>query len=412
MLNTADPPIDRRLVKFFIRTLGCKMNLLDSSRVAAALSRSGYEQAATEEEADLIVVNTCTVTAESERKSRRAARSAGRDAKRVAVVGCGPRVNLKAWIRQVPQAEVFGSEQEFLGAFALSQVTEVLPIEWRIRVPIPVQYGCDGVCSYCITRVARGLHASEPADRVIRRVLEAERLGVSEVVLTGINLGAWGCTNSQRERESRLHELLTSLLSETNIHRIRLSSLGPQYLHDPFFEVLGDPRVCDHLHLSVQSGSPDVLRRMARGHGVEEVRAAAERARRARPHVALTADFIVGFPGETEQAFAETMALVDELGFAKLHVFPFSARAGTPAASMSGQVRPGVKKARAAALRERGRGLRREFLQSQHQRRVEVLLEGDGTAMTTNYLRLRVDDGERGALRWVVLDREQFVEVR
>jgi threonylcarbamoyladenosine tRNA methylthiotransferase MtaB len=260
----------------------------------------------------------------------------------------------------------------------------------RTRLPVAVQTGCDDVCAFCITRVARGPHRSLPAAEVVRRVAEAEANGVREVVLTGVNLAAWGCEDTRRPEGSRLADLLGRLLQETGVPRIRLSSLGPQYLHGRFFEVLSDPRVCDHLHLSVQSGSPAVLARMGRGHGVEEVLGAADAARRVRPDVALTADFITGFPGESDREHRETLGLIETVRFARLHVFPYSAREGTPAAALPGQVPPQVRKDRARALRRLGERLRAEFERSQLGRRVTVLAETDGTGLTTNYVRLRV----------------------
>jgi threonylcarbamoyladenosine tRNA methylthiotransferase MtaB len=244
---------------------------------------------------------------------------------------------------------------------------------------------------------------------VIHGVEEAIALGMQEVVLTGINLAAWGCLSTRSPHETRLPELIRALLEETSIPRIRLSSLGPEYLHEDFFDVFRDDRVCDHLHLSVQSGSPSVLRRMERGHGVEEVLRAAERARQARRDVAITADFIVGLPGETEEDFAQTMELVQRVGFARLHVFPFSPREGTAAFAMPDQVSPEDKKRRSAMLRAQGRRTRATFVASQLGRTAQAIVHGDGTGLTSNYLRLRVA-GRVGALVEVVIRDQDLVE--
>lgn len=395
-------------MKFYIRTLGCKMNLLDSARVAAALRREGHEQVDCEDHADLVLVNSCTVTAESDKKSRQAARGAERNGKQVVVLGCGPRVDPGRWQALLPHAQVVADEAGLSLVLGVDPEPGDLVLAPRSRLPLPIQYGCDNTCAYCITRVARGPHRSEPLEVVVERVRQAASLGMNEVVLTGINLAAWGCSDTKRPGESRLATLLEALLRDTPIPRIRLSSLGPEYLVDAFFEAFADPRICDHLHLSVQSGSPSVLARMQRGHGVQEVRRAAERARSVRPDVALTADFIVGLPGETVSDFEQTTALVRELRFAQLHVFPFSPREGTPAATMPGQVGAAEKKRRSAALREIGASLWTSFLRSQQGKRSLALVEGDGTGLTSNYIRMRTA-GARGQLVPVVVALEDVV---
>ena len=378
-------------MKFFIRTLGCKMNGLDSARLRAALLHGGYEEAEREEEADYVVVNSCTVTAEADRKSRQAAKAAGRRRQQVAVTGCGARIDPTHW-----EQEAFASEAELLRRLNLRTEGLPFPVHARTRAFVAVQTGCDNRCTFCITRLARGAHRSIPVDEVAAQVREAEAAGAQEVVLTGINLAAWGSDDSNAADGARLHELLEGLLAATSIPRIRLSSLGPQYLGPGFFEVFADPRICDYLHLSVQSGAPEILRRMDRGHGVEEVHRVAEAARRVRPGAAVAADLIVGFPGEGEQEFEQTRSLAEEMALAKLHVFPYSAREGTPAADFAQQVPNAEKKRRAAALRETGRRLRQSFLEGQYGRRAEVLVEGGGTGLTGNYIRLAVPGAARG----------------
>ena len=385
-------------MRFFIRTLGCKLNQLDSARLAGALARAGHARAASEEEAEWVLVNTCTVTGESDRKSRQAAHAVARAGQGLVVLGCSARVDADRWRAAMPGALVFAEEAELLAHFGASGEDLPFPLTSRTRLPVVVQTGCDERCAFCITRVARGPHVSLPAAEVVRQVAEAEARGVREVVLTGVNLGAWGCATTRQAGGTRLPELLERLLRETGVPRIRLSSLGPQYLTTAFFDAWSDPRVCDHLHLSVQSGSPAVLARMERGHGVPEVLAAAEAARRTRPDAALTADLIAGLPGETAGEHAETLQLAQGVGFARLHVFPYSAREGTPAAGMPGQVPVAVRKARAGELRRLGERTRAAFVRSQIGRRARVLAETDGTGLTTNYLRLRVPGVPEGEL--------------
>ncbi len=394
-------------MKFFVRTIGCKMNLLDSARVTAALRDAGHEQAASEKDAEVVLVNSCTVTAQSDRKSRLAAHAAQRDGKRVIVLGCGPRVDLEAWRQALVGVEVYASDKELCGHFgaALGPRCE----HPGTRLPVAIQHGCDDACAYCITRTARGPHRSVPEEQVLRAVREVAHGGGYEVVLAGTNLGAWGCSLTTRPWESCLALLLRSVLRETSIGRVRLSSLGPAYLDGRFFEVFGDERVCDHLHLSVQSGSPSVLRQMNRGHGVMDVERAVRSARAVRPDVAVTADFIVGFPGESEDDFRQTLQLTERVGFAQLHVFPFSPREGTVAHALPDQVPGGEKKQRVARLSALGHALRDQFLRSQHGKRAMAVVLRDGTAITSNYLRLRGVRGERGSVVDVVIDVRDVV---
>ncbi len=397
-------------MKFYLRTLGCKMNQLDSARLAAALQGAGHVQTDREDEAEWVLVNSCTVTAQSDRKSRQAANSAARTRKKVAVLGCGPRVHGGSWRNQPPDTKIFESEAGLLSNFGIDTESLPFPVTSRTRLPVAIQHGCDDTCTFCITRLARGSHRSEPLQRIFEHVHAATELGIKEIVLTGINLAAWGCEHSQRPEQSRLHELLFELLEQTAMPRIRLSSLGPQYLGPGFFEAFSDERICDHLHLSVQSGSAAVLKRMERGHGGDEVLSVAHAARCTRSDVALTADFIVGFPGEDETDFQDTLGLAQEVGFAKLHVFPFSAREGTAAAEMADQLPGDEKKRRSMELRRLAAGLREVFLGSQLGKSKQVLVEDGESGLTSNYIRLRTPGGSDGELRTVPVLRRSIKE--
>ncbi len=402
-------PLRQQVMKFYIRTLGCKMNALDSARLAAALQSAGHEAVESEHEADYIFVNTCTVTAEADRKSRQQVNAAGRLPVQVAVTGCGPRVDHTAWHEGNPQAVVFDSEAQLFARFGVEADSVPFPLTSRTRLPIAIQTGCDNRCSFCITRVARGGHRNVPAQQVIAQVQEALEAGVQEIVLTGINLAAWGAEDSNRAEQARLALLIERILVETGIPRVRLSSLGPQYLGQAFFDVFAEPRLCAYLHLSLQSGSGTVLERMDRGHGTEEVLAIAEQASRARPEVALAADIIAGFPGETDHEHQETMALIEQVGFAKLHVFPFSPREGTPAAAMANPLPESVRKARAADLRKLGRRLRRVFIEGQMGQEFAVLVEEGGTGLTGNYIRVKMPGVAKNTIRRERLAAENLV---
>ncbi|MCW8917456.1 MAG: MiaB/RimO family radical SAM methylthiotransferase [Gammaproteobacteria bacterium] len=385
-------------MKFHIRTLGCKMNWLDSARLAAALQTAGHQAVNDEGEADYLFVNTCTVTSEADRKSKQTVNRAGRLQKQVAVLGCGPRVDSSGWRQQAANSLVFSDEAAMLAHFGIEgDELQQLPLNSRTRLPVAIQTGCDNACSFCITRVARGAHRSLPLEVIVSQVKQAVDHGVREVVLTGINLAAWGCDNSNRPEQARLHQLLEALLQQTAIARIRLSSLGPQYIQPPFFDLFADERLCDYLHISLQSGSDTVLERMVRGHGTAELLRLVERARAVRPATAIAADIIAGFPGEEEAEHQQTLALLKAVGFAKLHVFPYSERTGTPAATAGAVVEMASRKRRAAEIRELGRAMRQAFIRTQMGREFSVLLEGNGTGLSGNYIRMRAGQGEEGS---------------
>ncbi len=398
-------------MKFFIRTLGCKMNWLDSARLAAALQSAGHQSVEDEAEADHVFVNTCTVTAEADRKSRQTVNNAGRHPVQVAVMGCGPRVDRAVWQQQVDNALVFADEAAMFEHFGVEFDEHQLPLNSRTRLPVAIQTGCDNLCTFCITRVARGRHRSLPVESIVKQINQALEHDIREVVLTGINLAAWGCEDSNHPQQARLHELLEAILRHTEIPRIRLSSLGPQFIQPGFFDVYQDERICDYLHLSLQSGSDSVLERMVRGHGTEEVYRIAEGARAARPDTAIAADVIAGFPGESEQEHRETMTLLEQVGFAKLHVFPYSTREGTPAATLPGQLPQEVKKARAGEIRDLARRMRKTFLDAQMGKRFQVLVEGGGdTGLSTNYIRMRVEGGGMGDIVEATLTEDSLAE--
>ncbi len=397
-------------MKFYIRTLGCKMNWLDSARLAAALQTAGNVAVNDEEEADYIFVNTCTVTSEADRKSRQTVNRAGQQQKQVAVMGCGPRVDSSDWQAQNDSALIFGDESEMLAHFGVENDELLLPLNSRTRLPVAIQTGCDNECSFCITRIARGAHRSLPTDQILRQIDLAYESGVREVILTGINLAAWGCDDSRAPQQAKLHELLEAILQHTAMPRIRLSSIGPEYIQPTFFDVYADERICDYLHISLQSGSDSVLQRMARGHGTKEVEQIAERARAVRPDTALAADLIAGFPGETDAEHRETLAFVERLHFAKLHVFPFSVREGTPAAELPEQHSQETKKQRAGELRDLGQKLRQQFIDSQMGKTVQVLVEANGQGLSGNYLRLKTGNLDQGTIASLVVDADTLLQ--
>ena len=357
-------------MNFAVVNLGCKVNRVESDDAAARLALRGVETS--EASADLIVVNTCTVTGEAEKKTRKAVRRALRanDHARVLVTGCAAAIDAAFYEALDERVSVVGKAQLAPAIDALFDEAPFSPGEdaplhigsgFRTRVGVKVQDGCDNACTYCIVHVARGRATSRPADDVVRECAAYARAGAREIVLTGINLGSY-CDGGRRDPSAiRLAALLRRLLDETaDLHapgeapaRFRVSSIEPRDVDDALVDLLAsaDGRVCRHLHLPLQAGSSKVLREMARPYDAHEFRQLADFLRASVPSIALTTDIIVGFPSETDEDFEDTCALVRHVGFSKIHVFPYSKREGTPAAARADQVPPEVKAARAARLR-------------------------------------------------------------
>jgi threonylcarbamoyladenosine tRNA methylthiotransferase MtaB len=363
-------------MKIFLDTIGCRLNQAEIESLACKFRAAGNEIVATATEADLAVVNTCAVTVEAASDSRAAIRRAKRlGAGEVVVTGCWATLEpekaaaLSGVTRIVPNvkkenlaADLLNLPQEFFDLDPLAR--QPLPgLHQRTRAFIKVQDGCDNACTFCITRLARGTSRSLPLDEAVRDVYSAQKGGAKEIVLTGVALGSWGLDF----RPARgIPDLVSTLLEKISVPRLRLSSLEPWDLEKDLFSLWRDPRLCRHLHLPLQSGSPRVLRRMARKTTPEGFAAVVQAARAVIPKVAITTDVIVGFPGETDDEFSETLEFVRSMHFAGGHVFSYSARPGTPAARMKGQVRGEVVKARNATLRtalaESAEAYRRKFI--------------------------------------------------
>ena len=408
-------------MKIFLDTLGCRLNQAEIESLARQFRAAGHEIVPSATEADLAVVNTCTVTAEAASDSRAAIRRAHRlGAGDLVVTGCWATLEpdqaatLPGVTRIVPNqqkerlaANLLGLPQEFFDLEPLAR--QPLPgLHQRTRGFIKVQDGCDNACTFCITTLARGASRSHSLDEIVADVNSALQGGTLEIVLTGVHLGAWGL---DFQPACRLPELVSTILRRTPIQRLRLSSLEPWDLEPDFFRLWSDQRLCPHLHLPLQSGSASILRRMARKTTPEGFAALVQSARAAIPEAAITTDIIAGFPGETEAEFVQTLEFVQSMHFAGGHVFSYSARPGTPASRMQGQVRGEVVKARSAILRkvltESALSYRRAFVG----KTVPVLWEAVSTltdagwqieGLTDNYLRVTALAAEP---RWNRIDK-------
>ncbi len=352
-----------------VLTLGCKLNLADSEEIARALRRAGYEVVDRLCEAEAVVINTCSVTHIADQKSRRLIRAARRlaPAAAVAVTGCYPQTAgfdaVRALGADIVAGTRDGDKAELVAAIA-ARVGRSAPAEarpesgLRIRAFVKAQEGCNDVCAFCIVPRTRHREESRSIERVVAEIDAAAAAGAKEVVLTGTQLGAWG---RDLDPPLRPHHLIAGVLERTEVPRLRFSSLQPHDITPELLALWSDPRLMPHFHLALQSGSDRILAAMRRRYTVREYLAAVARIRAAVPDAAITTDVIAGFPGEKEEDFAATLRVCEEVGFARIHLFPFSPRRGTLAAKLPEQVPPEVKRERAAALAELGRKLRARF---------------------------------------------------
>jgi len=414
-------------LKIYLDTVGCRLNQSEIETMARQFRAAGHEIVASAQGADLAVVNTCAVTSDAAADSRQMIRHLARaGVPQIIPTGCWTTLQPKE-AANLPNVRkvVSNSEKENLVAqfnsefriqnseFDLEPLSrQPLPgLHRRTRAFIKIQDGCDNACTFCITTVARGEGRSRPLADVIRDIQFALAGGTKETVLTGVHLGSWG-----QEWGQHLRELVRAILDQTDTPRLRLSSLEPWDLDADFFGLWRDRRLCGHLHLPLQSGSRSVLKRMARKTTPESFRELTAAARSVMPEAAVTTDVIAGFPGESEDEFAETLDFVREMDFAGGHVFAYSARPGTAAARMKGQIRPEVRKKRNAVLREAFEESAQAYRQKFVGRRMSVLWESVSEldewgwqmeGWTENYLRVRAASSSP---RWNELDEVELVE--
>lgn len=395
-------------MRYRVVNLGCKVNRVESDGFERRLSEIGGERAE-EGSADLVVVNTCTVTGVAEKKTRKAVRhslNANPEAT-VVVTGCAAVQNPSLYEGMSPRAKVVAKwdMEEFIGSLGASGPHGAPAAEpdgprpflsmGRARVGVKAQDGCANECTYCIVHKLRGPELSIAPGEVLRQSLKASEAGAAEIVLTGINLGRYD------HKGLRLAGLLEALLSHDGIRRIRLSSIEPDNLDDELIDLMAasDGRVCRHLHLPMQSGSSKVLSEMARKYSAGFFRDLVACVRARMPSVSVSTDVIAGFPGETERDFEDTYRLCEECGFSKMHVFPYSERAGTPAAERTDQVPREVRLKRAESLRELGGRLRRQDLEARRGTTELAVVEDDVWCTTESYHAVKRPEGSsEGAL--------------
>lgn len=358
-------------MKVFLDSVGCRLNQAELEQFAAKFRQCGYEIADSADEADLAVINTCSVTKEAASDSRGKIRNAARSGHtQVIVTGCwsetepetASKMSGVKWVIRNREKEqiasiVTGLPEPFTNPVSIRR--EILPGEhFRNRAFIKVQDGCDNYCTFCLTRLARGKSRSVPVETILQDIRAAENGGGKEIVLTGVNLGAWGMDLNPPQA---LQDLMNYLLSETSIPRIRLSSLESWNLDETFIRLWENKRLCPHLHLPLQSGSEAILKRMARRNSLPDLLKLIQYGRQINPLFSVTTDIIVGFPGETDEDFHQTLDFVRMAAFSGGHVFTFSVRPGTAAAKFDGRIPKEVKRERSKILREQLDEQRKSF---------------------------------------------------
>ena len=401
-------------------TLGCKVNQYDTQAMLERFEACGYAAAPDGAPADVYVVNTCTVTGTGDKKSMQLIRRCRRrnPQAELVVTGCLAQRMGEA-LRQTGARLILGTQYRArvveLLERAIAQNEQIVAVdgientpyepltihshEGHTRAVMKIQEGCDNHCTYCIIPSVRGNVRSRPLEAIQTEAKALAEAGFQELVLTGIHLTSYG-----RDLEGRppLFEAVRAACSSEGVRRVRLGSLEPRVATEDFVrELSAMPKVCPQFHLALQSGSDDVLRRMKRGYNTVQFRGAVERIRAAWPDAAFTTDVIVGFPGETEEMFGETLRFCEEIGFSRLHVFPFSPREGTPAADMPDQISDGVKAERVKRLIALGDVLARSYRERFVGKISPVLLEerlSDGSMVgyTPEYIHVRTGGGESG----------------
>lgn len=410
-------------MKVFFHTLGCKVNQYETQEMREQLKQNGYEVTEDETQADVFVINSCTVTSESDRKTRQCVRHYKKKYPDSAVVltGCLPQ-SFPEMAEQLIEADIVlgnkhnkllvSSLNEYFGNCArvinMSQhesgetliSTGISNFEERTRAILKIQDGCDRFCSYCIIPKARGRVRWKPVEQIKNEVSALCHNGYREIVLVGINLSAYG-----KGSNLDLADAIFAVAENDRVKRIRLGSLEPDHITDELIEKISKCRkLCPHFHISLQSGCDKILKKMNRHYTSDEYLLLCEKLRSKFEDCTITTDIMVGFPHETDEDFEITQQFAEKAGFEKIHIFPYSRRSGTVADKMDGQIEKSVKAQRVDRLSQTADKIRNEFLQKQIGKTLSVLIESrqpNGTYMgyTPNYTPVRVNEGNVGEIK-------------
>ncbi len=392
-------------MRAYLTALGCKLNQSEMETWARRLAAIGCEIVLDPADADLSIINTCTVTHVAARRSRQIVRRLARanPQAHIVVAGCYAEIHPREAANLCGACLVLGTKdkehlvEKVVARLGLNRLSPAQPVvgstpagpSMHTRAFVKIQDGCDNACTYCIVRIARGQQQSRPIRAVLDDISACEDQGYREVVLTGVHIGSFG-----RERGETLAELIHEILRSTCFPRLRLTSIEPWDLSPELLELWASPRLCRHLHLPLQSGCDATLRRMNRRYTTARFREVVGHARATIPGLAVTTDVMVGFPGENEAEFDASAEFVAGLGFARIHIFPFSARPGTIAASLPQQISSPIKRQRAGRMAHIARRSSEAFRQAFLGQTLDVLWEerkgSNWRGLTDNYIRVEV----------------------
>lgn len=413
-------------MKVGIYTLGCKVNTYESEYITSLFKERGYEIEDFHKDCDIYVINTCTVTNQSDRKDRKIINSVKNKDACVVVCGCfvessknydydGVDVIIgnynKSKIVDLVE-EHLKTKKQIVERCDIRKVPfedmEIKNIETRTRAFVKIQDGCENYCSYCIIPFVRGKCRSKDKDTVIREITNLVDSGYKEIVLTGIHTGNYGV-----DLNIKFSYLLEEILKIPNLKRLRISSIEITELDEKFLKLLENRILCNHLHIPLQSGSNKILKLMNRKYTKEEFLEYVKKIRKIRPDIALTTDVIVGFPNETDDDFQESMEFIKKINFAKIHVFPYSKRDGTKAARMTGQINGSIKKERTKKLLELSNHLEEAYYQNNINKKEKVLIEkieqGYAYGHTSNYLYLKLKGNyQKNNIYEITIKEEMF----
>ena len=419
---------DQMTKKIAITTLGCKINQFESAAMTEALEQNGYSMVPFSESADIYVINSCTVTAKTDAESRRLIRRATRmnPEARVVVTGCYAQMSAEELLKLPGVNLILGNSekkdivgfvkglgdepQAVVSDISLERSGESTPLESfaeHTRAFLQVQNGCDARCAYCIVPYARGASRSVALKEALDGMAAFAAKGFQEIVLTGIHLGAYGL---DLEPPTDLLGLMAQAEEQALVKRLRIGSVEPTEVAPELVRFMASSSiVCPHLHLPLQSGSDSVLARMNRGYDTKLFREVVESLFAAMPEVCIGSDVIAGFPAETDEEFEESYRFIESLPLAYLHVFPFSQRPGTPAATMTPQVHSRTIKERAEKLRMLSEKKKRDYAAGFVGRELQVLVqrdEGGRKGLSRNYLPVVIEGGSEG-----IVNREVTVAI-
>lgn len=381
-------------MKASILTLGCKTNQAESSLMEGNLKAHGYDIVELSDKPEICIINTCTVTSKSDYQSRQLIRRAQKAGSKVIVTGCYADLNansvkvMEGVSKVVENKNKLGIIEVLTGASI--DITLGISLGNKSRFFLKVQDGCNFACTYCLIPKARGKSISLRPEKIIKQAKIASEC-YNEIVLTGIHLGTYGYDLNPK---LKLYNLVEGILRETSIKRIRLSSLEIREIDEGLLELLKDNRLCNHLHIPLQSGDEKILKLMNRNYNINEFLKGINNIYKRFPDIAIGTDIIAGFPGEGEDEFRNTLVFLESLPLSYIHVFPYSSRPSTPASEMPASIRSEIKNERCAILRGLGQRKKREYMMRQVGKTLELIIEGKPVenyfiGTTGNYLRLR-----------------------